>query len=144
METKPQRPNIFGPLDHHEYRVDLECECYLCEDWRRNRDSYFVLRTGNSHLLDCRCDPCRDRYRARTDYIAALNKRDLYCEASFHAWKNPAWGSLFMNWVTSQVTMYTSGFWEQRAPHRAMRDWLCAFDDDYFKSTGGVSGIVNI
>jgi hypothetical protein len=130
---------IYSALEHHDYRVlDQDCICFICEDWRTKLailQSWQAKTAG--HKLGCPCDGCRQKMRARSGYLAALARRDLYSEGSWHAAVAPheiidspyiqqcsGVGAVFMDWLGGQVQRKTDGWWENAAPFIALSTWF--------------------
>lgn len=135
---------IFPPLDHYDYKaLDAFCACAVCREWR-SRQAVFLKYMGvtTGHSISCTCQDCQARMKARSPHLAALNRRDLYCEASWHASQittyNNAFGhSLsvygsgmgvhFMTWLTGQFTERKEGWWIINAPYRSIDRWIRDF-----------------
>jgi hypothetical protein len=152
---------IFLPLEHYDYQlVDAFCLCPVCADWRwkQMRFQRLVERTAG-HGIACRCCACDDKMSARSPHLAALNRRDLYCEASWHAAQiaeeesafTPAISALgsgmglrFMDWVQGQFKVHREGWWVITAPYRAMADWIEDFTNAAAASGIGVAGVARV
>jgi hypothetical protein len=88
---------IYGPLEHYDYGVlDRHCLCDLCLEWRA------AQRTWHEYQDNKRKNP-QDRIAHRSTYLAAVSRRDLYCESSWHASEN-RWGEDYMDWISRQIT----------------------------------------
>lgn len=142
MGTIPSR--IFQPLNHYDYGVlDEFCACPVCQDWRQKQITFmsFVQATWK-HQLGCKCDGCQGKMRTRSLHLAALNRRDLYCEASWHASQitdttsafdrcmsqmGSGLGLHFMTWLRGQFCEKPEGWWVITAPYRAISDWIDDF-----------------
>lgn len=133
-----QRKKIFAPLEHYDYgQLDKACGCRLCEDLRSTQASYqAALDRVAGHPLGCLCQSCKDKYTARSGYLAANHRRDIYSEASFHAAHEPAdLGQRFMEWMGLQVReddKHTRGWWVIAAAELPMVRWFT----EYHKASG--------
>jgi hypothetical protein len=133
----------FDPLDHYDYgEIDLQCSCGLCADWRKKlsdlqRFQSYLPRKNCEHEschpdLKGPCSDCKLALRSRMTYLAALNRRDLYSECSFHAsnMEPPIVGEAFMRWVRAVVddsTTRPDGWWTNKAPYLPMQFWITMF-----------------
>lgn len=133
----------FDELEHGDYgELDIRCSCVLCEDWRAK---LAVLQKFQAYLPreNCRefachpdlkgpCQDCRQALKARQTYLAALNRRDLFSECSFHAsmMESPMIGRAFMRWIREVIDnreTYPDGWWTNKAPHHPMQFWITMF-----------------
>lgn len=125
------QPKEFGPLNHFDYNVlDKFCTCSLCVEHRETLDVYLKhLNSIKDHDDSCRCDPCKQKYKLRSATIAVTNRRDLYCESSFHANIEPDLGLGYMRWIGEQVKagFQSIGWWEHTAHDRSMGFWFNKF-----------------
>lgn len=125
-------PRNFTPLNHFDYGLlDKDCFCEVCEDWRTSLTAYnLTLTKVAEHSRDCECEECRLKFKYRSAYLSAMNRRDLYCEASFHAYHEPELGTTFMDFMKTQVVesdRMTRGWWEMRAPGLPLYRWFSMF-----------------
>ena len=139
---------LYGPLNHFDYeKLDKECACSVCIPWRESHRSYAaVLVRTESHRRDCMCEDCRAGYRARSEYLAHLNRRDLYCESSFHAAVEPTLGPAYMEWLRQQMDdkdVRPNGWWETQAPALPMQAWFRRFHHHATTAMAAVSGIAS-
>jgi len=135
---------VFGPLEHHDYRVlDAECICHVCVPWReRHRALQEQQLKTQDHDISCACEECRIKVQRRTAYLAAMNKRDLYCEASWHAQlltrnnnvftvtvSDPVSGFalVFMNWLGGELNTRNDSWWEIRGLLLPLSHWFNRF-----------------
>lgn len=140
------------PLNHFDYpTLDDRCFCEICVIWRSARERYdALLALVAGHARSCRCADCKAMRRSRTHYHGAVNRRDLYCELSYHAAgrppngdavnpRPPAWGMHLMQWVKAEVLnpAIGAGWWEGRAPYMPLASWLNRFT----AAVGAVSGM---
>lgn len=133
----------FDLLEHGDYgETDLRCTCALCEDWRaklavlQKFQSYLPRETCPEYAchpdLKGPCADCRLGLKARMTYLAALNRRDLYSECSFHAsmMESQMIGRSFMQWVRDIIddrANYPDGWWTNKAPHHPLQFWITMF-----------------
>lgn len=88
---------VYGPLEHYDYGIlDEHCLCELCLEWRAAQTVW--LKHQGTKKVDAQA-----RIAFRSTYLAAVSRRDLYCESSWHASENK-WGEDYMEWVTRQIT----------------------------------------
>lgn len=137
------KPKVFAPLDHYDYgELDALCECSLCQDWRIKL-KFLKQYQDNLPKKDCPekschpdlkgpCSDCRLGLRARMIYLAALNRRDLYSESSFHAdaMDPPVLGEAYMAWIKGVIDdrkTREDGWWTNKAPYLPMQWWLTMF-----------------
>lgn len=135
----------FEPLEHYDYRVlDVECGCAICIDWRAKQAALDAAQaTLAGHVpIRCRCAGCRQHTKLRSAQLAARNRRDLYCECSWHAsmldQRNAIFdlaasvpgsglGERFMDWVHGQVHTKSDGWWEKLGPQLTLGTWFDNF-----------------
>ena len=101
---------IFPPTEHYDYD-DLEsCDCELCTRFREARTVYRALEGGYLNKED-------RAKKIKMNYIAATNKRDLYCEFSFRM-RNENDGVLFLRWLFTLIVKSpkSSGWWAIKEP----------------------------
>lgn len=152
--TAEVHSKIYPPLNHYDYRIlDIECRCQVCHDWRMKQQAFQKLVPPTAgHARNCACHDCWVKMRARSAYIAASNRRDLYSESSWHASQitdhncafdaalsaqGSGMGLHFMKWVQGQLRARGDGWWVISAPYRAVSDWI-----DDFTAAAVASGIV--
>lgn len=138
----------FGPLNHFDYeRLDRECTCSVCMPWRASHQNYTaVLVKIESHPRSCMCEECREGYKARSEYLAHMNRRDLYCESSFHASLEPTLGPAYMAWLGREMAdkkTKPDGWWEIQAPALPMQAWFRRFHHHATTAMTAVSGMVS-
>ena len=127
-------PRQFDAFNHHDYTLlDSQCMCDVCENWRKAFAQLQVYAEPvKDHRIGCMCPQCVAFRRYRVTYLAVLNRRDLYCEASWHASKAEpelGWGPPFMKWVAGQVASgYNHAWWAVHAPGLSLMNWFQAFD----------------
>ncbi len=124
---------VFGPLEHYDYAaIDAHCGCGVCEDWRGTYKAFEAARLLIiNHERSCLCVDCKAMYSARSRYLAALNRRDLYSEASYHATRDPSLGPQFMSWVGTQMVEprpKSQNWWEIKAPALSLLTWFTTFE----------------
>lgn len=133
----------FDPLDHFDYgETDLQCSCTLCEDWRAKLSVLqgYQQMLPKKECLEVSCHPdlkgpcpdCRLAMKSRMIYLAALNRRDLYSECSFHGsmMENAAVGRTFMRWIRNVIDdrkTYPDGWWTNKAPFLPLQFWITMF-----------------
>lgn len=96
---------IFPPTDHYDYD-DLEsCECELCTSFREARTTFRELEGGYLNKE-------AGAEKIKMNFIAATNKRDLYCELSFRMRSEPD-GEPFLRWLFTQIVKSpkSAGWW---------------------------------
>ena len=96
---------IFPPTDHYDYDYLESCDCELCTNFRDTRAIYRALEGGYLNKED-------QAKKIKMNYIAATNKRDLYCELAFRMKSEPD-GVLFLRWLFTQIVKSpkSSGWW---------------------------------
>lgn len=151
MEQRPLKS--FPPLEHHDYKtLDVECGCPICIDWRAKQSALDAAQLVIlKHNRGCVCPDCRVAMRKRSALLAVRNRRDLYCECSWHAsmvdHRNDIFdltcsvpgsglGERFMGWVGVQLTKRSDGWWEKLGPQLPLSVWF-----DNFTSALEASGI---
>lgn len=134
---------IFAPLEHADYSlVDTNCECPVCVDWRTKFEAFKKIQPlveGHDRGLGgakCKCSRCCEMRRIRSLYLAALNRRDFYCEMAWHAGHHPS-GQEIMAWATREIRDSNHSFWYMVSPRMTIGDWLSRFN------TAIASGVVS-
>ena len=96
---------IFPPTEHYDYDYLESCDCELCTNFRDARTIYRALEGGYLNKED-------QAKKIKMNYIAATNKRDLYCELAFRMRNEPD-GVLFLRWLFTQIVKSpkSSGWW---------------------------------
>ena len=133
----PQKMREFPFLDHYDYSfTDSECSCAICVEWRLNLAELQRLQLSTKghhkhHYGRCGCKDCESKMRARSAYLAALSRRDLYSESSFHAaHMQPDVGEKFMGWLLGVLLdrkLKSNGWWENTAPMVPLGQWQVMF-----------------
>lgn len=134
---------VFDPTDHYDYaEIDEHCSCDLCSEWRvklANLNNFKQdLPKKNCREKTCHpdlkgpCSDCRMALRARMVYLAALNRRDLYSECSYHAsrMEPPIVGESFMDYISGIVmdrSARQDGWWTNKAPYLPIQFWITMF-----------------
>jgi hypothetical protein len=127
--SEPKRMRQFPPLDHYDYGdLDAQCICMVCLEWRTQLSRLQSLQERITHHgKACKCALCTQAMKARSAYLAALNRRDLYCESSWHASEMlPRLGEHFMQWLGGQLAdrrARDDRWWENWAPHLPIAYW---------------------
>ena len=96
---------IFPPTEHYDYDYLESCDCELCTNFRDARTIYRALEGGYLNKED-------QAKKIKMNYIAATNKRDLYCELAFRM-RNENDGVLFLRWLFTQIVKSpkSPGWW---------------------------------
>ena len=96
---------IFPPTEHYDYDYLESCDCELCTNFRDARTIYRALEGGYLNKED-------QAKKIKMNYIAATNKRDLYCELAFRMRNEPD-GLLFLRWLFTHIVKSTKspGWW---------------------------------
>ena len=96
---------IFPPTEHYDYDYLESCDCELCTNFRDARTIYRALEGGYLNKED-------QAKKIKMNYIAATNKRDLYCELAFRMRNEPD-GVLFLRWLFTQIVKSpkSPGWW---------------------------------
>lgn len=135
------------PLAHYEYpKVDIECTCNLCENWRlwRNQyDKYKVLTSD--HIRSCFCWRCCRRREAQQHFLAMASQRELYCEMSYHAAQHAkTYGPHLMVWMSHELKNNEAsvGWWATIAQTRTLVYWFMRFQASSFCPSGLASGVI--
>ena len=133
----------YSPLEHFDYSLtDSACCCQVCVDWRVKLIALKDAHTHiESHKRDCSCADCSAYMKSRSAYLAALNRRDLYSECSWHALDMEE-GARFMGWLTGILfdrKLKSDGWWESRGPHLPLSYWKMMFKRSF---AIGASGLV--
>jgi hypothetical protein len=131
---------VFAPLDHHDYGViDDVCSCAICVNWRTKLLFYQTSLTKVPHSPEerddrgCACSPeCKASIKARSAYLGALHRRNLYCESSWHAaaMEPKELGEEYMRWLNQEIEnrkSRTDGWWEKQGSCFPMAYWLTMF-----------------
>lgn len=128
---------IYNPLQHADYSViDGDCACPICTDWRAKAFNInLALSSTHGHARNCYCDSCKKMRSARSAYLASLNRRDFYCELSWHASHSPS-GQAIMAWANQQIVEHTDNWWYIQGCHLTLGYWLSQFGG---LSSGAVS-----
>lgn len=121
--------DLIDAVNHYDYTVvDESCPCVICGIWREKRDIYLSLgmvqKTQHFKHVD---KAWRDALYALT---AVTNRRELYCEMSFHAAHTyPVSGAQLMAWVATMVSNpeLTDGWWVHRSPGFSLEYWIQQF-----------------
>jgi len=137
------------PISHFDYG-ELEaqqtlCECLLCQAYRDTFETYNAqLKLCRGHSRSCSCYHCVEKNATRLEYLAALCKRDTYCELSYHA-HNHKLGSQFLAWLFDKMQdkqYHSEAWWAIRAPSRSIAEWLIEWQVKYLPiAVWEVSGI---
>ena len=120
----------FDPLNHHDYwLLDTFCECEVCVEWR---GKYELFKKAQELVGQKRFEQQHraEWQSAMWQYIAASNRRDLYCEISFHAANTYAVsGVQMMAWITEQIRDpgKTDGWWTMREVNLPIHYWILLF-----------------
>jgi len=124
---------VFDPLEHFDYgELDLHCCCAICEEWRSSLAAMKLIepikqKYGNncSKLQDPTVIPF---VKARSIYHAALNRREMYCELSYHAAQNKNGGAL-MDWAGNLILdrKRADSWWERYGNEVSLGYWLTLF-----------------
>lgn len=141
---------VFSPLAHHDYgEVDPLCLCIICVDWRNKLYFYHQTLLTTPHGPEerddrgCLCsDACKASMKARSAYLGALHRRNLYCESSWHAASmNPKeLGESYMKWVQGELTDRESrsdSWWERQGSCFPMAYWLTMFRQSFNEVVSG-------
>jgi len=119
-------------LEHHDYpRLDVECCCRICKEWRERRVEYESLRRFvNHHSRSCFCWKCCRTRELQIEYLAVQNKRDVYCELSWHASKHNN-GSVMMKWLEKELmeSDLSDGWWAKTSPVFSLGHWVWLFKE---------------
>ena len=96
---------IFPPTEHYDYDYLESCDCELCTNFRDARTIYRALEGGYLNKED-------QAKKIKMNYIAATNKRDLYCELAFRMRNEPD-GVLFLRWLFTHIVKSpkSPGWW---------------------------------
>lgn len=132
-----------SPLNHFEYALlDIECTCNICTNWRDKRMAYEQMkRLVKTHSMSCFCWRCCKARELHTQCSAMQNKRDIYCEVSWHlSLSKVPNGKNFMKNLEQELikSEESVGWWAKIAPCMSIDHWLWVFST----GTPQVSGIV--
>lgn len=131
-QTRP-----FPLTDHYNYPIlDLLCSCAVCTEWRSTR-LFLTSRGIFSHRRDCICAECLPTRKRRSAFIAAENRRILFCECSWHAssMNPPELGERFMRWLLATLQDRKArgdGWWELRGAGFSIAHWFVLFRHEVF------------
>lgn len=64
--------------------------------------------------------------KAKASYLASLNKRDFYCEMSWHAGHSVS-GETIMAMVNQELASHTDNWWYVQSSRVMISDWLDKF-----------------
>lgn len=133
----PHTPRVFGALEHYNYpQLDQQCICLICHDWRT------TFRTWRSAPRN---------FKLRSAYLAANNRRDLYCECSWHAKFSDEMfpeivGQQFMIWIRRIIDDRNERgdcWWEGRAPYLTLAFWMFLYRKSFFLSPDTLAGLLS-
>lgn len=111
----------FPPLDHFDYgELDTHCGCSICADWRDSHALYQAALKGDSQD-DYRGN--KETMKLRSLYLAAVCRREAYCEVSYHASRLPC-GTEMMIWMGRQIKLHDQNWWENIAPKTTLGEWF--------------------
>lgn len=126
---------IFDPLNHSEYsEIDKSCLCAVCANWRASLDAYLDAQncTGLKEGRPKRGSEMRSErdvkamMSRRSVYMAAVNRREVYCEISWHAVRMSN-GADIMSWLKEQLAARSDNWWEISAPQMTIGEWMAAY-----------------
>jgi hypothetical protein len=125
FQTTPEK------RDHHDYgRLDQSCQCDICTSWRRAREIYCDVQQPIAYHPDtCHCIGCDAARRARSIFLAADNRRTLFCEIGFHVQDNPE-AHRILQWVRSEFLAENRGdsWWASRGENYSIAYWLQRYE----------------
>lgn len=148
MEMAPQR--VANPLlQHYDYpALDQVCTCLICVDWRKKRAVFHDAQIRvDGHDRSCMCADCKAMRSVRTAFHAADERRNLFCEVSFHASeKSLPDGVRVMEWLHDELTSgrRTDGWWEGRAPYYPLSYWFMQAKKGVMSMAVAVSGAIAV
>jgi hypothetical protein len=122
----------FLPTEHYDYDELEWCTCELCERQRALGVSYRALTDGYHG---------QSGKETKIAFMAASNKRDIYCELSFRMRDEPD-ALPFMRWVFTELTHSekSNGWWAIRAanylPINYIKRYRALPQNERFPNTG--------
>lgn len=136
-----------NPLMHYDYtRLDIECCCPICVEWRQKRTEYESIRKFvHHHSRSCFCWKCCRFRELQIEYLAIQNKRDVYCEISWHSARWP-YGARLMGWLKNRLleSEETDGWWAKTSPVFSLGHWVWMFKEDITARAALASGATRI
>lgn len=141
----PERTPV-SPMEHY-YMLDESdhgCGCSVCADWETRRAEFVtavkIIPKGHKWGT-CNCSDCRLVGRFQVNYLAAMNKRDLTIEMSFHANYHSPHGELVMAWLEEELKKpgYTVNWCAQEMNRYPVERWVQRCE---MAVSGRVSGAV--
>ena len=135
------------PLSHFNYpRLDVECMCNLCQNWRLWRKDYDHYKNLTAdHSRSCLCWRCGKRRIAQQHFLAMASQRELYCELSYHASQHEkSYGPSLMSWIQHELRVNEAsvGWWATIAQAKTLTHWFMRFQASTFCPSGAVSGVL--
>jgi hypothetical protein len=125
----------FAPLEHFDYvRLDVQCCCPICTEWRTHRDSFEKYRLLTfTHNRSCICWRCRKKRQLQQKFLGASARRELYCEMSYHAARHPKYGSQLMHWVSDELEQseLSDGWWATFGQSYTLTYWFSKFQSTF-------------
>lgn len=125
----PSKPPEVAALEHYTMSDKTECGCSTCFEWNLRRDEFIrvakMVPKGHNWSV-CGCGTCRFIGRIHFNYLAAVNKRDLVIETSFHAHHHSPFGEQIMRWLDAEMAnpRYTVDWCAKEMAHYALEWWF--------------------
>lgn len=125
----------FSPVEHYDYSIlDVACSCVICMQWRQ---LYTTIQNSGvaNHHRGCACSICIPLRKTRSAFLAAVHRRDLYCESSFHAahMEPPELGTSYMSWLKDVLLdrkTRSDSWWEFHGERYPIAYWMRLFRQD--------------
>jgi hypothetical protein len=127
--------------DHYDYEVnEVVCRCRLCTDYQQAKTAYETVKQqrGRHHRF-CRCEACTAAKSRFVDYLAALNRLEIYSEMSYVLASAPRQHPLSgecLQWAYTKILdpdYRGLTWWALSSDRRTLRSWI----DDFQKDWGG-------
>lgn len=120
----------------HENSEEDGCACSLCQDWQLRRtevDRVQPFIPDGHRWLNCACTVCSIMRHLQLGLMAVANKRDLWIEMSYHAYRDKAYrerAADVMSVIRREIEnpVYRRGWWSHDGGCVSMEFWLRKVD----------------
>lgn len=131
---KPQIKCDAPSTAHYDYdeleTPGAECDCSLCTGFRSSFVDYHAFRDMcKGHSRSCSCYLCTNKNEAQLVYLAALSKRDTYCELSYLTVgrEQKKLAPQFLAWIYARMVdpaYRPESWWAIKSPTRSLAEWM--------------------
>jgi hypothetical protein len=131
--------------DHYDYELnEVVCRCRLCTDYQQAKTAYETVKQqrGRHHRF-CRCEACTAAKSRFVDYLAALNRLEIYSEMSYVLSSAPRphpLSGVCLDWTYNKILdpdYRGLTWWALSSDRRTLRSWI----DDFQKDWGARNGL---